>query len=178
MGKDHRIHSCRLEHIDILSLLLFIGDIVDGLLLLLLFPGAFSFCSISLSSLLAIGDYLGLDLLTVLIHSGLRLRLLRILGLHLQAFGQCKVPAVQVLEEDVIIHLLTELVILQAAEFDEGADVIPVFVVFLLLGLAHARELVCHLLGDILGYLLHKPVVLQGTPGHIKGQVRAVNDTL
>ena len=172
VGQDHSIHLGSLEHIDVLALLLFIRYIVDDLLLLL-------FLGILLGSLifrLVLYDF-GFYLVAVLVY-GILLVLFLILRLDLQALRQSQILAVQILEEDVIIHLLTELVILQAAEFDEGTDIIPVLVVLFLVGLAHTGQLVRYLLGNVLGDLLDKSVVLQCTSGYIQRQIRTVDDTL
>ncbi len=53
---------------------------------------------------------------------------------------QGQVLAVQILEQDIVVHLLAELVILQTAKLDERTDVIPVLVILLLLSLAHTRR--------------------------------------
>ena len=172
VGQDHSIHLGSLEHIDVLALLLFIRYIVDDLLLLLflgILPGSLIFR-------LVLYDF-GFYLVAVLVY-GILLVLFLILRLDLQALGQRQIFAVQILEEDVIIHLLAELVILQAAELDEGADVIPVLVVLFLVSLAHTGKLVRYLLGNVLGDLLDKSVVLQCTSGYIQRQIRAVDDTL
>ena len=116
-------------------------------------------------------------LVAVLIYS-IFLILFLVLRLDLQTLGQSQIFAVQILEEDIIIHLLTELVILQAAELDEGTDVIPVFVVLFLIRLAHTGQLVRYLLGNVLGDLLDKSIILQCTSGYVQRQIRAVDDTL
>ena len=78
-----------------------------------------------------------------------------------EALGQCHVLAVNVLEQDVVGHLLAELVILKAAVLDERADVVPVLLVLFLLSLAHAGKLVCDLLRDIITDLIDKSVILK-----------------
>ena len=174
MGQDHRIHLVVPEHLHILSLLLLVGHIVDDFLFLFL-------CLAVLSLLCLAVHHFGFHLLAVLVHSAaaLSLLILTVAGrFNLQTHRQGQVLAVQVLEQDVIVHPLTELIVLQAAELDKGTDVIPVLVILFLLGLAHAGELVRHLLGDVLGDLFHKAVVLEGAPGHVQRQIRTVNDTL
>jgi len=172
MGQDHSIHLSSLEHIDVLALLLFIRYIVNDLFLLL-FPG------ILLRSLIFrfIPYDLSFYLVAVLIYS-IFLVLFLILRLDLQALRQRQIFAVQILEEDVIVHLLTELVILQAAKLDERTDVIPVFVVLFLVCLAHACQLVRYLLGNVLCDLPDKSIILQCTSGYVQRQIRAVDDTL
>ena len=172
VGQDHSIHLGSLEHINILALLLFIRYIVDDLLLLLfpgILPGSLIFRFIPYD--------LSFYLVAVLIYS-IFLILFLVLRLDLQTLGQSQIFAVQILEEDIIIHLLTELVILQAAELDEGTDVIPVFVVLFLIRLAHTGQLVRYLLGNVLGDLLDKSIILQCTSGYVQRQIRAVDDTL
>ena len=171
VGQDDRIHLCRLEHIDVLALLLFIRHIVNNLFLLLFLSAVFLF-------LRAVIHNLGLYLLTVLVNGTSGLGFFRINRLCLKALRQGQIFSVQILEQDVIVHLLTELVILQAAKLDERADVVPVFVVLFLLGLTHAGELVRHLLGNIFGNLLYKAVILQSASGYVQRQIRTVDHAL
>ena len=42
------------------------------------------------------------------------------------------------LEEDVIGHLLTELIVAEAAVLDEWCDIVPVLLIVLTIGLAEA----------------------------------------
>ena len=49
---------------------------------------------------------------------------------------------IQVLEQNIIAHLLTEFFIFQAAEFDKRTDVIPVFLIVFFICLAHSGKLV------------------------------------
>ena len=193
MGQDDGIHFVVPEHLDILSLLLFVSDIVDNLFCGISFFRGMPFFHIFLRGILTvltgiIGYHFGFYLLAVFVYGAAAFlcffRLIRavilltVKRLHFQALRQSQILAVQVLEQDIVIHTLAELVVLQAAELDEGADIIPVFLVFFLLRLAHAGKLVRHLLGDIFGNLLHKAVILQRASGHIQRQVRAVDDTL
>ena len=169
MGQDHGIHLGSLEHVDVLALLLLVRHIVDDLLLLVLF----FLCILTVGLV----HNLRLNLVAVLVHS--RLFLLVGIGLfHLKALRQRHVLSFQILEQDVIRHLLTELIILQAAELDERADIVPIFLVLFLFGLAHARQLIRNLLADVVGNLLHKAVVLQCASGHVERQIRAVDHAL
>ena len=123
------------------------------------------------------------DFLTVLICRGLcgLLLLLVCLGIDpvdIEGLGSCQVLAVQVLEQNVICHSGAELIVLKAAVLDEGADVVPVLVVVLLVGLAHAGELVSDLLGDVIADLLREAVVLKRASGDVQRKVRAVDDAL
>ena len=160
--EDKGLHLLGPEHLDVLALLLFVGHVVDGAVLFGFFR------------LLLFHD-LSLDLFAVLIYGFL---FFHVDLVDFQSFGQGQELAVQILEEDIVGHLLAELVVAQAAVLDEGADVVPVLVVVLLIGLAHAGQLVRHLLGNIIGNLGDKTVVLQGASGNVQGQVRAVNGAL
>ena len=160
--EDKGLHLLGPEHLDILALLLLISHVVDGAVLFGLFR------------LLLFHD-LSFDLLAVLVYSFL---FFHIDLVDFQGLGQRQELAVQVLEKDIVGHLPAELVVAQAAVLDEGADVVPVLVVVLLIGLAHAGQLVRHLLGDVIGDLCDKAVVLQGAPGNIQGQVRTVDGAL
>ena len=215
MGQYHRVHLRRLKHIDILTLLLLVGHVVDDLLLLLLLDGLAVLVKYLAIHFLSLINDLGFHLLAVFVHrSGFRifacrravrlvlstalfcvfrisvtgrsrltrsiLSVIRLVGIDLvdlQTLGQRHVLAVQILEKDIVGHLLAELVVLQAAELDEGTDIIPVFLVLFLLGLAHAGQLIRHLLCDVLADLLDKTVVLQRASGHVERQVRAVDHT-
>ena len=168
------IHLGLLEHVHVLALHLQVGCVVDGLFLLFLFC-AFS-CFFPGSCFV---NNLCLYLFAVFINSAVAFFLfIRINLVDFQTVRQRHVFAVQVLEKDIIRHLLAELVILQAAEFNEGTDVIPVFLIFFPVGLAHAGQLVGNLLGDVIGNLLHEAVVLQRASGNVQRQIRTVDDAL
>ena len=96
----------------------------------------------------------------------------------IQAVLKSQVFALQVLVQDEVSHLLSKLLILDIAELDEGCNVIPVFLIIFPVCLAHAGQLVCYLLRDVIRYLLHEAVILKGTSGHVKRQIRAVDDAL
>ena len=126
--------------------------------------------------LTALIDYLGFHLLAVLVNC--ILSLFCFIGIHLvdfQTLRQCQIDTVQVLEENVIRHLLAELVVFQAAKLDKRADIIPVFLIFFFLGLAHTGQLVSHFFRDIFADLLNKTVILQCASGHIQRQIRTVD---
>ena len=135
MRKDDRILLGLAEHVDILALLLLVGDVEDLVLVV------FVLC---------------------LFHHVL----------------QGQILSVQVLKEDVVIHLLGELLISEASVLDEGRNVIPVLLIVLPVGLAHAGQLVRHLLGDVVGNLLDKSIILQRASGYVQRQIRAVDDAL
>ena len=110
-------------------------------------------------------DNFRLDLLAILISCGL-CGFLLIFGLGIdpvdvESLRGGQVLAVQILEQDVVGHPCAELVVLEAAVLDEGADVIPVLVVVLFIGLAHAGELIRNLLCDVIADLLREAVVLE-----------------
>ena len=143
VAQDKCLHVVFTEHTDILALLLGIGHVVDGaFLFLFLFVLRAFLCGICFG-LVAVGNHLSLDLLAVLVLGRFRLG---IFGVDLKSLGKRVILSVQILEEDVICHLLTELVVAQASVLDEGADVIPVLVVVLLVRLAHAGQLLRDLL--------------------------------
>ena len=69
---------------------------------------------------------------------------------YFQAFRQCQIFAVQILKQNIIRDLFTELIILQAAELDKRTDIIPVLLILFFLCLAHTRQLVSHFFGNII----------------------------
>ena len=101
MCQNDRILSLSLEHVNVLALLFFICYIVDGLFLLLFLSGIFVF---------VLYDFCFYRF-AVLIHSTL-LGLIRVSLIDFQALRQSHIFAVQVLEEDVIRHLLAEFFVL------------------------------------------------------------------
>ena len=137
MVQDHRILPLVFKHVNVLTLLLLVRYIIDGGLGLFL---------LLLALLWLLFFLLGVDELT---------------AVCLHALFQRHVFVIQVLEEDVVHHLVAEFLVLQAAELDERADVIPVFLVVLLVGLAHAAQLVGNLLGNVVCDLIYKSIVLQ-----------------
>ena len=135
--QDHRILPLVFKHVNVLALLLLVRYIVDGGLGLFL---------LLLALLWLLFFLLGVDELT---------------AVCLHALFQRHVFVIQVLEEDIVHHLVAEFLVLQAAELDERADVIPVFLVVLLVSLAHAAQLVGNLLGNVVCDLVNKSIVLQ-----------------
>ena len=69
---------------------------------------------------------------------------------------------IQVFVDHRIFHLLAEFFILQAAEFNEGTDVIPVFLIILSVCLKHSRQLIRHFLRNVIGNFIDESIVLQG----------------
>ena len=154
MLQDDSVLAFLAEEIDILALLYLVGYVEDGRLFRLLL--------------------LGILLLVVRVFHHVHIGGLLLRNQILQSL----ILAVQILEQDIIAHLVTELLILQAAEFDKRADVVPVLLIGFPIGLAHTGQLVCYLLGDVIGNLLYKAVVLQGASGYIQRQIRTVDDAL
>ena len=85
---------------------------------------------------------------------------------------------VQILVDHGVLHLLAELLILEASELDERADIVPVFLVVLTVCLEHSGQLVSDLLGNIVRHFIYKTIVLQRASGYVQRQIRTVNDTL
>ena len=150
MVKNNGIHALLLEHVDVLSLLYAVGYIVYRLFLRLLL---FLWCTLR-SSILCIRS------ICRFLNNRLALGALR-LFYRCKQLRKCLVLIIDILKEDIIVHLVTELFILQAAVLDKRSDIVPVFLVGFLLCLAHADQLVCNLLGDVLLDLLDKSIVLQ-----------------
>ena len=163
--QDDSIHAGFTEHVDILALLNLVGDVVDGRLFrLLVFVGGLILFLFSGSGVFRFGLCLG------------GISLCSFFFLHKILDGQ--VFAIEILVQDGVCHLFAKFAVLDTAKFDERADIIPVFFIILAVGLAHAGELVCDLLCDVVGDFLYKAVVLQGASGYVQRQIRAVDDTL
>ena len=174
--KDERLHVRCAEHADILALLLLICHVIDGAV-----PGLFLFfvfCVRGSFFVLLLRDDLGLYCVSVLIGRVLALLGLRVCLIDLEGLGKCEIFPVQILEEDIIRHLLAEFVVPEASVLDKRADVIPVFVVVFLVCPAHAGELVRHLLRDVVGDLRGKAVILQRASRYVQRQIGAVDDAL
>ena len=91
---------------------------------------------------------LSLNLIAILVNSiFLSLGSFLLCGLvDLKRLRCCEVLALKVLKEDVVCHLLAELVVAQTAILDEWADVIPVLVIVLFISLAKTCKLLSNLL--------------------------------
>ena len=163
--QDDGIHAGLTEHVNVLALLNLVGDVVDGRLfrLLVCIGGLILFLFSGSGVLSFVLGFGGISLCCFLL-------LYKILD------GQ--IFAVEILVQDGVCHLFAEFAVLDSAKFDERADIIPVFFIILAVGLAHAGELVCDLLCDVVGDLLYKAVVLQSASGYVQRQIRAVDDTL
>ena len=161
MFQDDSIHALAAEHVDVLALLNFVGDVVNcRFFRLFLLVSVFRiFCILSSFSLL----------LGVLCRNFFFLILV-------DAVLKSQIFSVDVLEQNIVHHLLGEFLVLDASVFDEWVDIIPVFLVILTVGFAHAGELVSEFLGDVLGDLFDKSVVLQCASGYVQRQIRAVDD--
>ena len=85
---------------------------------------------------------------------------------------------IQILVDHGVFHLLAELLVFEASELDERADIVPVFLIILAVCLEHSNEFICYFLGNVICNFIHKTIVLQCTSGYIQRQIRAVNDSL
>ena len=170
LRQDDGILTCILKHRDVLTLLNRVGDIVDDLVLFRLVT---VFCRLRCifrgSSRLVCSAVLSIGLLCGFVDVTL---------LDLEALRQGEELTVDVLEEDVIGHLLTELVVAEAAILDEWCDIVPVLLVVLTIGLAEAGELISDLLRDVILDLLYEAVVLELGSRYVQRQIRTVDDTL
>ena len=159
MAQDICILLLLTEHIDILALLYLVCDIKKRRLLrLFLALVLLLFCCLSLFCLLCSC-------------------FLRLLVLS-DTVSQRQILAIDILKQNVVHHLIGELGILDAAVFDERADIVPVFLIVLTVCLAHTAQLVGNLLADIIGDLLDKAIVLQCASGYVQRQIRTVDHTL
>ena len=154
MWQDHCVQSLFFEHIDILALLLFICYIVDCCLLCF-FLFCWLLCIFTLSLFLRFCFS----------------------AIFFDAFFECHILVIQVLEQNIIAHLLAEFFIFQAAEFDKWADVIPVFLIVFFICLAHSWKLVSNFLGNVFGDLLYESIILQCASWYVKRQIRTINDS-
>ena len=159
--QDNSILSCLFEHINILALLNLISYIEDYGLLRLFLLCIFIFFRCSIFFLLFCLIFRFFCFFLVLFN----------------AIFQCQIFAVKILEEYIISHFLCKFSILDAAIFNEWADVIPVFFIGFTVCFAHSCQFICYLLGNILGNLLYKSIILQCTSGYVQRQIRAVNYT-
>ncbi len=105
MLQDDSVHAFLAEHVDVLALLYLVGYIVDGRLFRLLLLGILLLVVRFFSTSTSAASSSGYQILQSLIF------------------------AVQILEQDIIAHLVTEFLVLDAAEFDKRADIVPVFLI-------------------------------------------------
>ena len=141
MVHDYGILSLIPEHIDVLALLNLIRHIVDsGLNLLYLVLVLILTLGRLILLLIGLNDLAAVLLDTIL---------------------QGQVFPVNILKQNDFLHLVAELLVFQAAELDERADIVPIFLVVLSLRLAHSGKLICNLLGNVIGNLIDEPVVLE-----------------
>ena len=165
------------EHIDILALLYLVGDIVKNGFLRL-----FGFLRIPvglniirrLFCLACVACIFGCVIVSCRLAVCSRLVLLLIL---LNTVFQRQILVVNIFEQYIIHHLVGEFAVFDAAEFDKGTDIIPIFLIRFTVRLAHAAQLVRHLLADVIGNLFHKAVVLQRASGNVQRQVWTVDHT-
>ena len=156
MLQQYSIFTRFTEHINVLALLYLIGHIIDHRFFRFLILGSFrSF------------------LLCLLLFSCFCF----FFFIFLNAVFQGKIFAIQILKEDIIVHLLTKFRILDASKFDKRADIIPVLLIRLSVCLAHSGELICYFLGDVFRNLFHKTIILQCRTGNIQRKIRAVDHT-
>ena len=139
MAEDYCIHALFLKHIDVLALLDLIGYIVDDRLVFFFLLCVLIICFVVLC---------------------LGIRIFYGSTICLDTVFQCQILVIQILEQNRVFHLVTELFIFQASELDERTDVIPVFLIVFSLCLAHSGKLVCNLLGNVFRDLIHKSVIL------------------
>ena len=92
-------------------------------------------------------------------------------------FFQGLILPVDCLEQQNILDAVVELFIFQAAKFEEGRDVVPIFFIGLALIFEDLMQLVRNLLGDVLGDHLDLAVILQKAARNIQRHIRAVDDT-
>ena len=171
--QNHSVHSLCAEHIDILTLLDFVGYIVDGcffrlfcFLIVAAVSGSFpvilgcSFLAAVRGSFIAAAGSISIGFRTAVF---IRCRAVRLLGLliFLDAVFQSQIFAVDIFVQHVIHHLVGEFFILDAAEFQERVDIIPEVLISLPVCLAHTGKLVGKFLRNIIRNLLYKSVVLQ-----------------
>ena len=106
MCQDYRIHLGSLEHINVLCLLLFIRYIVNDLLFLFFFRRFFGIGLLFTYHIAVLVYDVGFRFFVFILY------FIQIGLIDFQTFRQCQILAIQILKEDVIGHLLTELVIL------------------------------------------------------------------
>ena len=131
--QNHSIHAFCLEHIDVLALLNLICHIEDSNFFFFLFFFAF---------------FSTLSIFTGFFNNSLALCFFRFLIL-LDAVFQSQIFSIQVFKENVIIHLICELGIFDAAEFDKWIDIIPVFLIIFTGSLAHSGQFIGYFLADV-----------------------------
>ena len=124
------------EHIDILTLLNLICYIIDSCLLL--------FCI-----------FLGIVWCRIFIE------FFQLSTICFYAVFQCQIFSVDILKENCIFHLVTELLIFQTTKFYKWTDAVPVFLIIFTFCLAHTCKLVCNFLGNVLSNLAYKSIILK-----------------
>ena len=164
MFQDIGILFLLTEHVDVLALLYFIRYIEQCGLLRFFFGFIFFFCR-----------FLCLCLVNNFCLGSLFLRLR--FPVFFDAVFEGQIFAINILEQHIIHHLVGEFAVFDASEFDEGTDIVPVFLIAFAICLAHAAELVCHFLADVIGNLLYETIVLQRASGYIQRQIRAIDHT-
>ena len=111
------------------------------------------------------------------------LRLFAVLGilfgdLLAEHGGKRHILALQVLVDDDVLDLIVETVVLDAAELDEGRKVAPAVLVLFFIVAVEFLEFIGHLLGDVLGDLLHLCIVLQEGTRNVERDIGAVDDAV
>ena len=125
--QDDSIHALAAEHVDVLALLNFVGDVVNSRFFrLFLLVSVFRIFGILRSFSLLLGVLCRSFFFLILVDAVLK----------------SQIFSVDVLEQNIVHHLLGEFLVLDASVFDEWVDIIPVFLVILTVGFAHAGELV------------------------------------
>ena len=117
--QDDCIHLLLTEHVDVLALLDLIRYIVNGGL------QSFLLLTVSLFFRLLFGLFFHLVSITV----G------RLLCFQILVHG--RIFTIQILEQYILHHTLTEFFVLDAAKFDKRTDIVPVFLIILTVCLTH-----------------------------------------
>ena len=156
MFQNYCIHTLFFEHINVLALLNLISHIEDCSLFFLFFTVVFLFCCLFCSFLYLLRLFLLVCLNTVF---------------------QSQILVVQILKENIIIHLICKFAVFDAAKFDKWVDIIPIFFIIFSCCLTHTSELVCNFLADIIRNLLYKSIILQRASGYVQRQIRTVDHT-
>ena len=152
MCQDHCILPLLFEHIDVLTLLLFIRH-VENISLWCLFRLFWIRCLLCLC-LFCCFSAIGLD--TVF---------------------QSEIFVVKILKQHRIFYFFSEFFIFQTSKLDKRTDIIPVFFIIFSVCFEHTVQFVCNLLRNIVCNFCYKSIILQCTSGYIQRQIRTVDHT-
>ena len=81
-------------------------------------------------------------------------------------------------ENDLLLHLVVELVVAEHAVLDEGVDVVPDLAKGLAVLTGQVADLACYATGDDFADLPYLRLVLQVRTGHIEGQIGGIEAAL